>query len=167
MTTNLNRVDEQGPTFPSRTFVDHIVTGTEAELSAIWANHRRAGTLITYLQPQPLDDGRYQMMFRLRTAQQAQPANRLTATQRVATPPSTPSAPVTNRRPSRRISRTAIAAIGIVSGVAAVAAYLLGQLVELIAAHAGLILGVLALAAILATAAARRSSSGRRHCPGC
>jgi hypothetical protein len=47
-----------------------------------------------------------------------------------------------------------------------VAAYLIGQLVELIAAHAGLVLGVLALAALLAGLTAGRGS-GRRHCPGC
>jgi hypothetical protein len=47
-----------------------------------------------------------------------------------------------------------------------VAAYLIGQLVGLIAAHAGLVLGVLALAALLAASATRRRT-GRRHCPGC
>ncbi len=78
---------------------------------------------------------------------------------------STPGTPVRNRRRTR-IAVIATTVTGAVAGLLTAAAYLLGQLVELIAAYAGLILGVLALAAILAGLTARRSS-GRRHCPGC
>ena len=76
------------------------------------------------------------------------------------------------RTRTRRPRRTRIAVIvttitGTAVGLLAVAAYLIGQLVELIAAHAAQVIGVLVLAAILAALAARRKSSGRRHCPGC
>jgi hypothetical protein len=70
---------------------------------------------------------------------------------------------------SRRRSRAPVvitAVVGVVAGLLAMAAYLIGQLVALIAAHAGPVLGVLALAALLAATATRRRT-GRRHCPGC
>jgi hypothetical protein len=70
-------------------------------------------------------------------------------------------------RPRRRRRVPVVTAVvGVVAGLLAVAVFLIGQLVELIAAHAGLLLGVLALAAFLAASATRRRT-GRRHCPGC
>lgn len=133
---------------------DHTITGTPTQLANIVANHRHAGTLVAMTAPRPLTGDRFQLVIRVREPQQT-----------------TPTATVIggNVRVSRRtrIAVIATAVTGAVAGLVAVAAYLLGQLVELITAHAGLILAVLAPAAILTTAAARRSSSGRRHCPGC
>jgi hypothetical protein len=138
---------------------DHTVTGTATQLANLVANHRSAGTLIALTAPRPVGD-RFQVIIRLREHQPTPPIVRVTSAGEHA------------GTRIRRSHRTRIAVIvttitGTVAGLVAVAAYLIGQLVELIAAHAALILCVLALAAILATAAARRGSSGRRHCPGC
>jgi hypothetical protein len=75
----------------------------------------------------------------------------------------------TYARPTRRtrIAVIATAITGTVAGLLAATAYLIGQLVEFIAAHAAQILGVLVLAVILAAATASRSNTSRRHCPGC
>jgi hypothetical protein len=139
---------------------DHTITGTAGQLANIVANHRNAGTLVALTAPRPVGD-RFQVVIRLREYQPARPTTRVTSVSAHAR--------TRIRRPRRRARFAFIvtAITGIVAGLVAVAAYLIGQLVELIAAHAALILGVLALAVILATAAARRSSSGRRHCPGC
>jgi hypothetical protein len=137
---------------------DHTVTGTATQLANIVANHRTAGTFAGMSAPRPVPGGLFQVVIRLR---EYQPADRVTSAGQYAR--------TRIRRPRRRtrIAVIVTAVTGTAAGLLAVAAYLLGQLVELVAAHAGLILAVLALAAILATAAARRSSSSRRHCPGC
>jgi len=134
---------------------DHTVTGTPAQLAYIVANHRDAGTFVAMTAPRPVTDDRFQVVIRLREYQPARPTVQVT----------------TLGDYDRRARRTRVAVIvttvtATVAGLVAVAAYLLGQLVELIAAHAGLILTVLALAAVLAGLTAR-SRSGRRHCPGC
>jgi hypothetical protein len=132
---------------------DHTVVGTVDQLANIVDNHLNAGTLVAMTAPRPVGD-RFQMTIRIREDQ----TTRVTST-----------SGYTRIRRSRRtrIAVIATTVTGTVAGLVAVAAYLIGQLVELIAAHAAQILGVLALAAILATAVARRSTSGRRHCPGC
>jgi heme A synthase len=136
---------------------NHTVTGTPTQLANILANHRNAGTLVALTAPRPIGD-QFQVVIRLR---EYQPAVRTASVGEYTR--------TRIRRPRRgtRIAVIVTAVTGTVAGLAAIGAYLLGQLVEFIAAHAGLILAVLALAAILATAAARRNTSGRRHCPGC
>jgi hypothetical protein len=136
---------------------DHTVTGTPAQLANIVANHRNAGTLVALTAPHSVGD-RFQVIIRLREYQPTRPTARVTSVGQHARTPL--------RRPRRtRIAVTVTAITSTAAGLVAVAAYLIGQLVELIAAHAALILGVLALATILAALAARGSS--RRHCPGC
>jgi hypothetical protein len=140
---------------------DHTVVGTPAQLANLIANHRNAGTFVLASTPCPLTGGRFQTVIRLREPVPAPPTIRFTSVGDHARA----------RMRARRSRRTRIGVIvaaitGTVAGLLAVAAYLLGQLVELITAHAGPILGVLVLAAILAAVAAR-GGSGRRHCPGC
>ena len=138
---------------------DHTITGTVDQLANIVANHRNAGTLVALTAPRPVPGDRFQLIIRLREYRATQPTARVTSVGEHAR---------TRIRRSRRTRMTVIVTTitGTVAGLIAVAAYLIGQLVELMAAHAGRILGVLALAAILAALAARRSSR-RRHCPGC
>jgi hypothetical protein len=140
---------------------DHTVVGTATQLTNLVANHRRKGTLVAVTGTDHLPDGRFALSIRLRHLVPARPATRVTSVGAYTR--------TRIRRPRRgaRIAVIVTTVTGAAAGLAAVAAYLLGQLVELIAEHAGPILGVLALAAILATATARRSGSGRRHCPGC
>ena len=123
---------------------DIVVIGNPHRLDQVINNHRRKGTLVGVTDFTQLPSGNNQVTLRLR---EQQPARVKTA-----------------RR--TRIAVIVAAITGTVAGLVAVAAYLIGQLVELIAAHAGLILSVLALAAILAALAAR-GSGRRRHCPGC
>jgi hypothetical protein len=129
---------------------DHTVTGTPTQLANIVANHRNAGTLVALTEPRRVGD-RFQVDIRLREYQPTRPTARVIRIRR-------------SRRTRIAVIVTAITATA--TGLVAVAAYLIGQLVEFVTAHAGLILAVLALAAILAAAVSRRSS-GRRHCPGC
>jgi hypothetical protein len=139
---------------------DHTVVGTAAQLANIVDNHRNAGTLVAMTAPRPVGD-RFQILIRLREPRPARPTPRVTTIGEPA---------YTRIRRPRRGARVAVivtAITGTAAGLVAVAAYLLGQLVEFIAAHAGQILGVLALTAVIAGLAARRGSSGRRHCPGC
>ena len=138
---------------------DHTITGTAAQLRAVISQHRDAGTLAAMTTPHRIAPGRYQMAIRLRHTR---------PTVRTAVGGSTRvTAHHTGRaRRGTRIAVVATAITGTLAGLVATAAYLIGQLVELITAHAGQILGVLVLAAILAGLTAR-SSSGRRHCPGC
>ncbi|MEU7908984.1 hypothetical protein [Actinoplanes sp. NPDC049118] len=135
---------------------DHTVTGTPAQLADIVANHRNAGNLVAMTAPRPVGD-RLQVLIRVREYQPTQPTMRVTSVgERTRT-----------RRPGRtRIAVMVTAITGTAAGLLAVAAYLIGQLVELIAAHAAQIGSVLALAAVLAALAARNSGR-RRHCPGC
>jgi hypothetical protein len=136
------------------------VVGTPTQLANVITNHRTAGTLIAAGRPfaLPYNPGRYQIRIRLRTSVPARPPVRVTSIGEHAT---------MRASSSRRRNRVPVitAVVGVVAGLLAVAAYLIGQLVELIAAHAGLLLGVLALAALAASATRRRT--GRRHCPGC
>lgn len=130
---------------------DHTVTGTPDQLANIVANHRNAGTLIAMTAPRPVGD-HFQLIIRLREYRHTAPPLPTTGTH--------------TRTRRTRIAVIVTTVTGTVAGLISVAAYLIGQLVELIAAHAGLIFGVLVLAAILAALAAR-SSGRRRHCPGC
>lgn len=138
---------------------DHTVTGTPAQLANLVANHRNAGTFVAMTAPRPITGNRFQVIIRLREPQPTTPAATATALGE-----RTRSHVRVSRR--TRIAAVIAAVTGTLAGLVAVAAYLLGQLVELIAAHAGPILAVLALAAILA-GLTTRSRTGRRHCPGC
>jgi len=137
---------------------DHTVTGTLAQLANIVANHRNAGTLVALTAPRPVTGDLFQVVIRLREHAPAQPTMRVTSVGEHAR--------TRIRRPRRRTRFAVIvtAITGTVAGLLTVA-YLLGQLVELIATHAASILGVLVLVAILAGLGSGRS--GRRHCPGC
>lgn len=138
------------------------VVGTPTQLANVITNHHTAGTLIAAGRPSALayDPGRYQIRVRLRESGPARPTVRVTSVGQYAK-----TRPVGSRRRSRvPVAVTAVG--GVVVGLLAVAAYLIGQLVELINAHAGPVLGVLALAALL-TATATRRRTGRWHCPGC
>jgi hypothetical protein len=138
---------------------DHTLVGTATQLANLVVSHRNAGTLVTLTPPRPVTGDRFQLVIRLVERVPARPTVRVTSVGEHAR--------TRIRRPRRtRIVVIATTITGTVAGLVAVAAYLIGQLVELIAAHAALILGVLALAATLAGLCARRSS-GRRHCPGC
>jgi hypothetical protein len=123
---------------------DHTVTGTATQLANIVANHRNAGTLIALTAPRPITGDRFQLVIRLREYQPTQPATRVTSAGEHA------------RTRIRRSRRSRIAVITTVTGVTAgtltVAAYLLGQLVAFIAAHAAILIGALALIALLALA---------------
>jgi hypothetical protein len=137
------------------------VVGTPTQLANVLTNHRTAGTLIATGRPLALpdDSGRFQLRIRLREPVPAGPSVRVTPIGEHAKMRA-----VRSRRRHRVPVVTAV--VGVVAGLLAVAAYLIGQLVEFIAAQTGLVLGVLALAALLAATATRRRS-GRRHCPGC
>jgi hypothetical protein len=136
------------------------VVGTPTQLTNVITNHRTAGTLIAAGRPFPLAyrPGRYQLRIRLREPVPARPMVLAASIGEQAQVRA-----VRSRRRSRVPVVTAV--VGVVAGLLAVAAYLIGQLVELITAHAGPVLGVLALAALAASATRRRT--GRRHCPGC
>jgi hypothetical protein len=137
------------------------VVGTPTQLANVITSHRTAGTLIAAGRPYALayHPGRYHIRIRLRVPGPARPMVRVISVGEHTTMRAT--------RPRRRNRVPMVTAVvGVVAGLLAVAAYLIGQLVELIAAHAGPVLGVLALAALLAATATRRRT-GRRHCPGC
>jgi hypothetical protein len=134
----------------------HTVTGTAAQLTNILDNHRNAGTLVSVGKLRPTTDGLFEVVIRLREFRSTRPTIRVTSVGQYAR---------TSIRRPRRKRTTTIAVTGTAVGLITVAVYLIGQLVELIATHIGVILAVLALAAILA--AARRRSTSRRHCPGC
>ena len=146
-------------TGPHTVLRDHTVTGTATQLANLVANHRTAGTLVALTAPRPVTADLFQVVIRLREPVPAPPAVRATSVGEYA-----PTRAKCTRRTRAAVTATAIT--GTTAGLIAVAGYLLGQLVELIAAHAAPILGVLALAAILARLCTR-SASGRRHCPGC
>lgn len=132
----------------------HAVTGTATQLANLVENHRNAGTLVALSAPQPVADHRFRIDIKLREPAASTPAARAAS-----------GGPI-RRRTGRAPTAVVVTAVtGTAAGLLAVAAYLIGQLVELIAAHAGPILAVLALT-LAATVAARRRS-GRRHCPGC
>jgi hypothetical protein len=137
------------------------VVGTPTQLANVITNHGTAGTLIAAGRPFALAyrPGHYQIRIRLRETVPARPMVRVTSIGEHA------SIRASRSRRRRRVP-VVTAVVGVVAGLLAVAAYLIGQLVALIASHAGLLLGVLALAALLAATATRRRS-GRRHCPGC
>jgi hypothetical protein len=136
------------------------VIGTADQLTTLIANHRTAGTLIAVGRPfaLPYRPGHYQLRIRLRN-QLARPTTQITP---MAERASTRS----RRRRRTRIAATITAVTGGIAGLTAVAAYLLGRLVELIAAHLGLLLGVVAVALLLA-ALVRAGACPGIHCPGC
>jgi hypothetical protein len=142
---------------------DVTVAGTPNQLANVIDNYRRKGTLVgvtAVIAGSLWPDGRPRVTLRLREFQPIRPTVRVASVGEHAR--------TRIRRPRRgaRIAVIVTTVTGVAAGLLAVAAYLFGQLVELIAEHAALILGVLALAAILAAATARRGS-GHRHCPGC
>ena len=146
---------------------DFHIFGPLTDLQTLIALHTAAGTLVHSTAPRPTGTpGHAVTRLRLRnvthtgTAPMPFPTGFQPAGQPLAAAPGTPA------RNHRRIAVIATAVTGAVAGLLTVVAYLLGQLVELIAGHAPLLLAVLALAAILAGLCARRSSGGR-HCPGC
>jgi uncharacterized membrane protein YbhN (UPF0104 family) len=137
---------------PAVRFRDHTITGTPGQLARLIANHATAGTLIAATAPRPLADGRSRIILRLRDT----------------APATTPPQPVrVTRRPRRagRIAALALTAAGVITSLLAAVAYLLGQLVEFITAHATTIAAIGIALAVLAALAAR--TSNRRHCPGC
>src|SRR6266542_1462272 len=107
------------------------VVGTPTQLANGITNHRTAGTLIAAGRPFPLayDPGRYQIRIRLREPGPARPPVRVTSTGEHTT---------IRAARSRRRRRVPVitTVVGVVAGLLAVAAYLIGQLVELITAHA-------------------------------
>jgi hypothetical protein len=137
---------------------DHIINGTAEQLAAVLANHRSAGTLIAATGPGYLQDGSQVIAIRIREYQPGHPTQQVTSAGQHAR---------TRIQRPHRLAVIVTAITGTAAGLLAAAAYLLGQLVELIAAHAGLVLTVLVLAALALAAAARRRSSKGRHCPGC
>jgi hypothetical protein len=144
---------------------DHTVIGSPAQIRNVIANHRAAGTLIAVDPPETLRPGTHTVRVRLRLrdtppapSQAMPPAATLDAAD--------PAGWRTQRR--RRLARISAVAVAVAApalGVVAAAAYLIGQLVEWVTAHAATLAG-LTLLALLITAAIRRSS-GKRHCPGC
>ncbi len=124
---------------------DHSVVGTPAQIANLLANHTAAGTLVaaTAARPMPGPDTRVRVFVRLAAA---------------------PQTGSVERRPGRIVA-LALAAAGGLAGIAAIAAYLLGQLVAFVTAHAAQIVGVIVLAAILAALIGSRRTG--RHCPGC
>jgi hypothetical protein len=142
------------------------VYGPADQLRQLVHLHAHAGTLVHATAPAPTTGDRAMVQMRVRNSIVTGGAPRpLPPGMHFTEQP----APAQTTTGSNRRTRTAViitAITGTTAGLVA-AAYLLGQLVELITAHAGLILAVLALAATLAVTAVRRRSSGRRHCPGC
>jgi hypothetical protein len=136
-------------TAPATRYRDHSVIGTPAQIANLIANHTAAGTLIaaTAARPMPGPDTRVQVWVRL-----------------AATPRKAPPGRPRDRR-TRRVVALAVTAAGALAGVAAATAYLLGQLVAFVTAHAAQIAGVLIVAAILAALIGSRRTG--RHCPGC
>lgn len=134
----------------------HVVTGTLAQLTNLISNHHAAGTFIAATAPRPIGTDRFQVVMRLLEPAPIRPTTWVTSVGDQAR---------TYARPARRtrIAVIATTAAGTVAGLLAAAAYLIGQLVELLATPAALILGVLAV--IVAYRASRRSRN--RHCPGC
>jgi hypothetical protein len=135
---------------------DHTVTGTTAQLANVVANHRNAGTLIALTAPRPVTGDRFQLVIRLREYQPTRPTTRVTSAgdytrSRI-------------RRPRRSRAAVVAAVTGVAAGILTVAAYLLGQLVAFIAAHAAILIGALVLIGLLALGGLLRSG---RHCPGC
>jgi hypothetical protein len=148
---------------------DHTVIGAPDQLANLLANHRTAGTLIAATAPRLAADGRYRIRVRLRDT--AAPAATGLPIQVISV-----DQPVTSRaRPRTRLTRRAVAmavtvtvtVTGVTAGVLTGVAYLMGELVKFIAAHAGLIVGVLAVIAVIAAFLVHINGSGRRHCPGC
>lgn len=133
---------------------DHILIGAPRHVLNVIANHRAAGTLVAVhtLRPISIDEPVARVRLRLRD-----------------TPPA-PAAPSgsADRPAIRRVGRIAaiVAAVAApVLGVVLAVAYLIGQLVEWVTAHAATLAGlsVLAILLIAALCGTRR----RRHCPGC
>jgi hypothetical protein len=139
------------------------VVGTADQLANLIANHRTAGTLITAGRPLPVPDrpGHYQLRIRLREHMSARPTTRIIS--------AGPSPDARDRRLHRRtrIAATIMAITGTIATLAATAAYLLGQLVELITEHLAVILGVGVLVVLLLAALGRVGACPGIHCSGC
>ncbi len=158
MTTNTTRTHQ--PQTAGNCFIrNHSVTGTPAQLANIVTNHNNAGTLIGISELRPLAGGRLLMVIRLRENQKTRPNVRVTSAGEYARTYRT--------RRNRRTRTTVLAITSTAVGLAAVAAFLIGQLVELIATHAAMSLGIFITLVFTAIAATRRRSGNRRHCPGC
>jgi hypothetical protein len=133
---------------------DHAVTGTAGQLAALLRHHTSAGTLVAATAPRRLPDGRCSIILRLRT----NPAARRRVTR--------PATPVRTRR-TGRIAALVLAIAGAAAGLLTAIAWLLGQLVAFLTAHAAALAGVaIALVAIIA-ALGRAGVCPGIHCPGC
>jgi hypothetical protein len=138
---------------------------TPADLMQYINGYRNQGALVAMTLPEPAEhDGYYRTVLRVRVPYDP-------ATERAARTLHTNlrrSQQTRRTRPGKRIAVIAVTVTGTIAGLAAIGAFLIGQLVEAVTAHAGQILAVLALVAVIATAITRRSKSDSgRHCPGC
>ncbi|GAA0802061.1 hypothetical protein [Spirilliplanes yamanashiensis] len=133
---------------PASRFTDHTVTGTPAQLANLLANHTAAGTLVAATAPRPTAAGTCRIILRLRDTASARSVGVTCRNRRI-----------------RRIVALGATAAGVATGVLAAVAYLLGQLIEFITAHAATIGGVALVLAVIAALAA--DTRNRRHCPGC
>ncbi len=151
MTTTARR---SARTVPAR-YAEHTIVGTPAQVANVLAHHT-TGTLIAMSAPRPATthptDSRIQIRVRLHTTTSA-PG--VTASIR---PPRTTGV--------RKVIALVVTAAGVVTGLLAVAAYLIGQLVAFVTAHAATIAGVL-VAGAAAALLARSTGASKRHCPGC
>jgi hypothetical protein len=142
---------------------DFHITGPITDLQALIAVHAAKGTLVHATAPQPYGPTDAATRLRLRNVIHGTVPVPYPHAYRPTPTPGTPVPPSPNHL---RAAVIAVTISGALAGLLSVAAFLLGQLVELIVAHAVQILGGLALVALIAALVARRGS-GRRHCPGC
>jgi lysylphosphatidylglycerol synthetase-like protein (DUF2156 family) len=141
----------------STRYADHTIVGTPAQVANVLANHTTAGTLIAVSAPRPATtnptDPRIQVRVRLHT----------TTTTAVATASTRPR----RTKGIRKAIALAATATGVVTGLLAVVAYLTGQLVAFLTAHAATIVGAVTVLAIAAALLLKSTGGSNRHCPGC
>jgi hypothetical protein len=131
---------------------DYTLIGPPRHVLTVIANHRAAGTLVAVHTPRAIstDDPVVRVRLRLRDI-----------------PPIPATAiPSAGRPVARRIGAMVAAVAAPVLGVVLAVAYLIGQLVEWITAHAATLAG-LGVLTILLIAAAMHGTRRSRHCPGC
>jgi hypothetical protein len=145
---------------------DHTLIGLPEQVANVIRNHHSAGTLVSMTAPRPVSatDPRVRVELRLVDANPA-PVNRPVRTTSLGGHILGLVQPSRKRR-TRRVIAITIATTTAIAGLIAVAVYLVGQLVAFLADHAAIIAGLLAVAAAI-TALLSRTSSRKRHCPGC
>jgi hypothetical protein len=181
-------------TTTSARYRDHTVVGNPDQLANLIANHTTAGTLLGISAPQPRQDGRLAVVLRLRdttpqlpTRQREHRAAPVTRTHRPARSPARPAVPhpadmstyparvdyrltIRVRSPrSRRRHRVGLvvtAAIAVLAAVVFAAGWLLSRIAA-IHLDGPTLLGILAVALLIAAALRGTGNSGKRHCPGC